>query len=79
MMNFIRSFFGTCCGTEVFRVLRDHSVGRVLRHLLLMTALCAVCIGVGSYYSLKYRWREAEAAFNAGFGTQLHFDKKGVP
>ncbi len=78
MMNFIASFFGTCCGTEVFRTLRQHSVGRVLRHLLLMVILCAVCIGGGSYYSLKYRWRSAEAAFNAGFGTQLYFDKKGV-
>lgn len=78
MMNFFRSFFGTCCGTEVFRVLRHHSAGRVLRHLLLMVILCAVCIGIGSYYSLKYRWRAAEATFNESFGTQLHFDKNGV-
>ena len=77
-MGFFRSFFGTCCGTEVFRTLRGHSWGRVLGHLLLLGILCAGFIGVGNYYMLKYRWRAAEAGFSDLFGSGINFDRNGA-
>ena len=77
-MGFFRSFFGTCCGVEVFGALRKNSWLRTLGHLILLTLLCAVLIGVGNYYMLKYRWREAEAAFSDNFGSGIRFTRNGV-
>ena len=77
-MSFFRSFFGACRGTEVFRELRKQSLGKTLRHLFVLSLLCAVFIGIGNYYTLKYRWRSAEAGFKEIFGNKVFFCEKGI-
>lgn len=77
-MNFFRSVFGTCCGPHVFLELRKHSIGKTLGHLFLLCFLCAVLIGVGNYYLLKYRWRATESGFCEIYGTMIYLNKKGI-
>ncbi|MBE6398727.1 MAG: hypothetical protein E7041_01145 [Lentisphaerae bacterium] len=77
-MSFFRSFIGTCCGTEIFQKLRKQSWGKTLWHLFLLSLICAVFIGIGNYYMLKYRWRSAEAGFRGIFGSRVYLSEKGV-
>ncbi len=77
-MNFFHTVFGTCCGPFVFLTLRKHSLGKTLGHLFLLCFLCAVAIGVGNYYLLKYKWRATESGFCEIFGTMIYLNKKGI-
>lgn len=77
-MGFFRTFFGTCCGVEVFRTLREHSWARVVGQLLLLAVICSALIGIGNYCMLKYRWRDAQAAFADDFGGSVYFTADGV-
>ncbi len=77
-MSFFQAFWGTCCGTEVFRKLCKNFWLKTLWHLILMCFVCSVFIGIGNYYSMKYRWRAAEAGFVEGFGGKLHLNRMGV-
>jgi len=77
-MSFFRSFIGTCCGTEIFRQLRNQSWLKTLWHLFFLSLLCSIFIGIGNYYMLKYRWRSAEAGFNGIFGSRVYFSEKGI-
>ena len=77
-MNFFSTVFGTCCGPHVFLTLKKHSFGKILGHLFLLCFLCAVIIGVGNYYLLKYKWRATESGFCEIFGTMVYMSKKGI-
>ncbi len=77
-MNFFRSFWGTCCGPEVFHVLHKNSLWRVFVHLFLLCLLCSIGVGIGSFMMVRYKWRAAYHEFNDIYGTGVEFTSKGI-
>ena len=51
--NFFRALYGTCAGLSIFERLKSQSFARSCFHLLLMSIISAVIIGVGFYPDLK--------------------------
>lgn len=77
-MGFWGSFFGTCCGPQIFKDLRNHSWMRVIWHLFLICFFCSVAVGIGNYVLIKYRWRAIYNNFNEIFGPELILAKNGI-
>jgi len=78
-MSFWRSFFGTCRGPYIFHDLcKKHSWGRVIWHLFVLCLLCSICIGIGNYLMVKFRWRAAYHKFNEVFGASVELSESGI-
>ncbi|MBR7144418.1 MAG: DUF1189 family protein [Lentisphaeria bacterium] len=60
--NFFRALYGTCAGLAVFDRLRNQSFARACGHLLLMSVISAIIIGVGFYPALKLSIHKSLAA-----------------
>ena len=77
-ISFFKSLWSVCCGTAVFRVLRDHSAGRTLWHLTLMSFLTALIIAFGVYGERDRKIAGVRRGFTDAFGSTLHFSEHGI-
>ena len=76
--GFIRSFIGTCCGTQVFVVLSRHSLWRVLAHLLLLALLISVPVTVMVSKRYAPEFSAAREIFVSTFGSEVYFDTENL-
>ena len=76
--SFVKSLWCVCCGTAIFRVLRDHSTLRTLWHLALMSFLTALIITYGVSGARDNEIAGFENDFTAAFGGTIRFSERGI-
>lgn len=74
--GFFKAFFGACCGREIFYTLRNHSWGRTLFHLFLLSLISGVLIGHFSFERKKSHTEALQAVFTERFGEQIFINRK---
>lgn len=77
-LSFIRTFIGTCCGTQVFVVLSRHSLWRVLAHLLLLALLISVPVTVMISKRCAPEFSAAREIFVSTFGSDVYFNTESL-
>lgn len=74
--GFLKAFFGTCCGRDVFYTLRSHSWARTLWHLLLLSCITGFITGYFVHGRNKGLIDAAAAAFSQHFGEEIYVSKR---
>ena len=75
--SFIRAWWGSCSGTDIFIQLRSQSLWRSLVHLVLMSLLSALVIGIGVYPGLLRKVDFSINEISKNCGT-LIISKNGI-
>ena len=75
---FTRALWGVCCGTRIFRELRNNSVPRTLLHLAMLSILCALAIAFAAVRRNAREWDDSSRAFAAVFGEHLTISERGI-
>ncbi|MBQ9754192.1 MAG: hypothetical protein IJV93_05520 [Lentisphaeria bacterium] len=73
--GFFKAFFGACCGRDIFYTLRNHSWGRTLWHLFLLSFITGLLIGQVSFERKKEQIESLQAVFTERFGQQVCINK----
>lgn len=69
--GFFKAFFGCCCGRDIFYTLRQHSWGRTLFHLFLLSLITGCLIGHFRNDRSTALLDAAESVFTELFGTEI--------
>lgn len=76
-ISFIRAWWGSCSGTDIFVQLRTQSLLRAVFHLVLMSLISALVIGIGVYPGLQRKVDFSINEISKNCGT-LIISKNGI-
>lgn len=69
--GFFRALLGSCCGRDIFYILRTHSWGRTLFHLFLLSLITGVIISHVRFERVSGWITAAEEVFTEVFGKEI--------
>ena len=75
-VSFLKAFFGTCSGREIFYALRHNSWGRCIFHIFLLSIISGVIIGQVQLRRVQGTLEAARIAFTNTFGKEICVDAK---
>lgn len=77
--GFFRALYGSCAGISIFEQLKQQSFVRACWHLLLMSLLSAVIIGIGIYSGIKLTVHNSLAVVVENCGSIVCTEKSVTP
>lgn len=77
--SFFRAWLGSCAGTEIFVQLRTQSLWRTMLHLVFMSIISALVIGIGVYPGLKRKAVYSVNEVSRNCGTLIISDRGILP